>query len=118
MLCGQEIPEFDFSVLHFASPVEFDKTVIPVCFPDKSFDGDFLEGKDLTVSGWGSLMNGSYPDYLHKATLPGATNKDCKKYNDDFANCTYITANTLCAGNPDDRKASQGFSDSGGSIQC
>ena len=115
-ICGMGIPENDFSILHFASPVEFNNSIIPACYPDKSFGGDFLDGKDLTVSGWGTLMNGSYPENLHKATLPGVTNEVCKRSNDDFSNCTYITTNTLCAGDPDNRKASQGFSDSGGSI--
>ena len=110
-LCGTKVPESDFSILHFASPVIFSKKVIPACLPDKSLGGDFLDGKNMTVSGWGAPF---YPN-LHKATLPGVTNEDCKT--EDLPNCTYITTNTMCAGNPENRKASFYKGDSGGSIQ-
>ena len=111
--CGSEVPDFDFSILHFGFKVDLNRKVIPACLPDDSLGGDFLAGKNLTVSGWGA----PYPKNLHKATLPGKNNNDCRTYNDDFVNCTYISTNMLCAGNPENRKAAHANADSGGSIQ-
>ena len=113
-LCSTLRPDFDFSILHLASPVDFNRKAQPACLPDESLGGDFLAGKILTVSGWGDPQ----PGVLHKATYPAITNEDCKKYNDKFDDCSYITSNTLCAGNPHNRTASHGKGDSGGSIQC
>jgi len=112
ILCGSSKPDFDFSILHLASPVDFDKKTQPACLPDESLGGDFLAGKDVTVSGWGA----GGPGVLHKATYPAITNEDCKKYNDDKEDCSYITPNTLCAGNPHNRTASHGKGDSGGPL--
>ena len=74
MVCNEtEIPEFDFSIVHFkpgfVKSFPLNKNLIPACLPDDSMGGDFLEGKDLTVSGWGE----PYYDSLHKATIPGAS---------------------------------------------
>jgi len=104
-------PDFDFSILHLASPVDFNKKVLPACLPDESLGGEFLAGKDVTVSGWGA----PYPGVLHKATYPAVTNEECKKYNDK-EDCSPITTNTLCAGNPHNRTASHGRGDSGGPL--
>ena len=103
-------PDFDFSILHLASPVEFNDKVQPACLPDETFDENFLAGKNLTVSGWGY----PYPKVLHKATYPAHTNEDCIRYNGGKDAC--VTNNTLCAGNPDDRQASSSNSDSGGKL--
>jgi len=111
-LCGSAVSDFDFSILHLASPVDFNKKVLPACLPDESLGGDFLAGKKLTVSGWGA----PYPGVLHKATYPAITNEDCKKYNDNNEECSYITPNALCAGNPHNRTASHGRGDSGGPL--
>ena len=83
--------------------------------PDDSLGGDFLAGKDLTISGWGAPFHDSLR--LHKATLPGANYSDCQTYNDE-QNCTYITTNMMCAGDRLNRKVADGIGDSGGSIQC
>ena len=120
-LCGTNITDFDFSILHLNiqhfhihmnNGITFNNKVIPACLPDKSFGGDFLDGKILTVSGWGKPFYAN----LQKGTLPGVTNKDCSIMND--AKCTYITENMLCAGNSKNRKVGHYFGDSGGSIQC
>ena len=120
-ICGTKPwnpPDFDFSIIHLASPVDFSKKVLPACLPDKSLGGDFLAGKDVTVSGWGLVDGGYYPGVLYKVTYPAITNEKCKQYNDDSEDCSYITTNMLCAGNPLNRTASHGTGDSGGSIQC
>ena len=117
-LCGTEIPDFDFSILHFEFNHEYldlNKKLIPACLPDDSLGGDFLAGQDLTISGWGAPFHDSLR--LHKATLPGANYSDCQTYNDE-ENCTYITTNMMCAGDRLNRKVADGIGDSGGSIQC
>ena len=112
-LCGTGKNDFDFSILHLASPVDYNKKVLPACLPDESLGGEFLAGKDVTVSGWGAPK----PGVLYKATYPAVTNEDCKKYNVNHEGCSLITPNTLCAGNPHNRTASHGKGDSGGNIQ-
>ena len=114
-LCGLNVPDFDFSILHFGFKVDLNRKVIPACLPDDSLAGDFLGGKNLTISGWGA----PYVENLQKATLPGTTNDECKKVNDDTGNknCTFISTNMLCAGNPENRKAAHADADSGGSVQ-
>ena len=118
-LCGKaEIPEWDFSILHFRpgfkKNIPLNKKLIPACLPDDSMGGNFLEGKDLTVSGWGEPFH----DSLHKATIPGASNDDCKTYIDGHnCNVTVNSTNMMCAGNLQDRKVGDGVGDSGGSIQ-
>ena len=107
--CG--VPDFDYSILHLATPVEFNEKVIPACLPDKSMDDQFLDGKNLTVSGWGIPR----PGVLHKASYPAHTNEECKTYFNE-SNCDKITPNMLCAGNPNNRTASHSGGDSGGSF--
>ena len=105
------IPEFDFSILHLTTPFTFNNEVQPACLPDNSMNWR-LEGKNLTVSGWGEPYTGR----LHKATYPAVSNVDCIRYNNDDKNCSYITSNMLCAGYPENRTASSGRGDSGGSM--
>ena len=120
MLCGEaEIPDFDFSILHFQQ--DFKKNfplndwLIPACLPDASIGGDFLAGKNLTISGWGE----PFLYYLQKATLPGASDDDCKTYIDTHGCPIPINStNMLCAGNLANRKVADANGDSGGSIQC
>ena len=109
------ITDFDFSVLHLLTPFTFNNEVQPACLPDSSMSNDFLVGKDLTVSGWGA----PYPGVLHKATFPAVSDSDCKLYNNNkTSNCSYVTSNMLCAGNPKNPTKATGKGDSGGSIQC
>ena len=69
------VPDFDYSILHLATQVEFNEKVIPACLPEKFMDDQFLDGKILTVSGWGL----PWPGVLHKARYPALTNEKCKK---------------------------------------
>ena len=111
--CGTVIFDFDFSVLHLTTPFNFNNKVQPACLPDDSMSNDFLVGKNLTVSGWGR----PYKGVLVKATYAAVSNLDCKSYNNNKTiNCSYITSNMLCAGNPKNRTKAHGSGDSGGSI--
>jgi len=110
-LCATAKVDFDYSIVHLASPVQLNNKVRPACLPDESLDEKFLAGKNLTVSGWGK----PYPGVLHKAHYPAHTNEDCKKYNED-GSCNLITANMLCAGDPENRVSASDNGDSGGPL--
>ena len=88
--------QFDAAILHLSTPVTIGPRAVPACLPDASFAGDFLAGKTLTVSGWGSLASGQAgPSVLHKVNVPGMTQEQCK------ANYPgQITSDMLCAGVP------------------
>ena len=91
-----KLPKFDAGILHLSTPVTLGTRAVPACLPTISFAGDFLAGKTLTVSGWGSLAEGqSGPSVLHKVNVPGMTQAQCK------ANYPgQITSDMLCAGVP------------------
>ena len=79
-------PDYDFSMLHLASPVEFGDRAIPACLPDLSFSGDKLVGKYLTVSGWGRTNiletnndDSDYPELLQSVDLPVLSQEDCRE---------------------------------------
>jgi len=78
--------DYDFSMLHLASPVEFGDRAIPACLPDLSFSGDKLVGKYLTVSGWGRTNiletnndDSDYPELLQSVDLPVLSQEDCRE---------------------------------------
>lgn len=108
----QGVPDFDYSILHLATPVGFNRNVIPACLPDGSMDETFLAGKTLTVSGWGRPR----PGVLHKAHYPAQTNEYCKEYNGEDDRCELITPNMLCAGDPENRLSASDRGDSGGPL--
>ena len=86
----------DFSILHLEQPVEFGARAVPACLPPVSFKGDFLNGKSLTVSGWGKLTEGgTSPNVLHSVVVPGWTNAACnqRQFYDN-----QIMDSMLCAG--------------------
>jgi len=117
--CGVKLPNIDYSVLHLITPFTLNNKVQPACLPDNSMFYDFLVGKNLTVSGWGS----PHRSLLHKATYPAVSNLDCIRiawkcidYIDCKNNCKLITSNMFCAGYPKNRPASTGEGDSGGPV--
>jgi len=86
----------DFSILHLDQPVQLGARAVPACLPQSSFSGDYLDGKDLTVSGWGALSEGGgSPNVLHKVVVPGMTNTFC---NQRQIYGGQISSNMLCAG--------------------
>ena len=70
---------YDFSILHLETPVAIGARAAPACLPPSNFDGNFLAGKTLTVSGWGRLSSGGgSPTVLHSVGVPGMTNVQCE----------------------------------------
>ena len=103
---------YDFSIVHLSKPVELGTRAAPVCLPGTNLGGDFLAGKTLTVSGWGTLSSGgSAPSVLHKVAVPGITNDECKQ---SYGNS--ITSSMVCAGNVTDGGIDSCQGDSGGNI--
>ena len=87
----------DFSILHLDQPIQLGPRAIPACLPSTNFKGDYLDGKTLTVSGWGVLQGGGTPTGLHSVRVPGISNGQCNK--PSFYN-NRITNAMLCAGQP------------------
>ena len=105
--------EKDVATIHLASPVDIDDKVSPACLPDKKkMGGDFLAGKNLTVSGWGKGSKG----VLNKAHYPGQTHDKCRAFMDKYFGEGCITRNMLCAGNYESLDASHSMGDSEGKL--
>ena len=43
--------DFDFAILTLTNPILVDHPAVPACLPPRTWDGEFLVGKNLTVSG-------------------------------------------------------------------
>ena len=85
----------DFTIVHLQQPVQIGTRAAPACLSTESLGGEFLAGKTLTVSGWGTLSSGgSQPTALHKVDVPGITNDQCKA----SYGSSSITAAMICAG--------------------
>ena len=112
--CPGRFGDFDFSVIHLATPVQFDDKVIPACLPNGDLAGDALDGKTLTVSGWGH----PHPGVLHKAQYPGQTNENCTRINAESwcKEMSGASENMLCAGNPYEFEGASSRGDSGGKM--
>ena len=90
--------DYDFSILHLDRPVQLGVRAVPACLPSTNFMGNYLNGKNLTVSGWGALSEGGWgPDVLHSVGVPGMTNAFC---NQPSFYDGQITDAMLCAGQP------------------
>ena len=91
--------DYDFAIIFLAELVPSESRAIPACLPHISMSGDFLAGKDLTISGWGETDSlGSTPTNLRSAVIQGVSNPKCRNlYSiiDQFE----ITDRMICAGN-------------------
>ena len=89
-----KFPNFDFAIVTLKTPISFETRANAACLPTRSYSGDFLVGKTLTVSGWGALsQGGGSPTVLHSVRKPGLSNSRCNNlYNGQ------ITSQMLCAG--------------------
>ena len=85
----------DFAIVHLKQPVQLNDRAVPACLPTSSLGNEFLAGKNMTVSGWGTLSaGGSIPTVLHSVVVPGITNDVCKA----SYGSSRITSEMLCAG--------------------
>ena len=99
----------DFAILHLNSPVQIGTRAAPACLPTSALGGDFLAGKTMTVSGWGTLSSGGgQPTVLHSVDVPGITNSQCNQLYGSITNAM------LCAGNVNNGGVDSCQGDSGG----
>ncbi|KAL9706556.1 hypothetical protein quinque_010074 [Culex quinquefasciatus] len=87
----------DIAVLTMDQPVQFSKSVRPICLPGGDSSRAY-NGLTATVIGWGSLReNGPQPAILQEVNLPIWTNPECsRKYG--AAAPGGIIESMLCAG--------------------
>ena len=86
----------DFAIVHLVKAVAIGPRARPACLPTSSMGEAALDGKTLTVSGWGRVPRKQNPTKLLKAGLPGVTNAKCKK--NWFRRRRQITDQMMCAG--------------------
>ena len=115
----------DFALLTLASAIKLNDKIRIACLPHVDMSHDFLVGKDLTVSGWGTGSDGvdCRQCVLHQAQYPGITNEYCQElYNTDPEGVCEnlaewhpeINESHLCAGIPFPSEKSHSGGDSGG----
>ncbi|XP_062870655.1 coagulation factor XI-like isoform X2 [Trichomycterus rosablanca] len=107
----------DIALLKTNKPITFSDYVRPVCLMEAKNEPSFL-GKKCTVTGWGRLSSGSYPDVLQEAQMPLMSTENCASLlaNDGWGIYKVLPTN-LCAGYPEGGiDACDG--DSGGPLVC
>ncbi|KHJ43469.1 trypsin [Trichuris suis] len=107
-------PHSDIAVIQLEYPVQFSKTIQPICLPP---EGEKAEvGETCLVAGWGYLKADThFNDHLMQVYVPFLDINECAK-NDSYGQKVYKEI-MLCAGYMDGgRDACQG--DSGGALVC
>ena len=90
-------------------PVVIGPRAAPACLPTSNLGSDFLDGRTMTVSGWGATsQGGAQPTVLHSVDVPGITNARCSQH------YTGITNAMLCAGDVTNGGIDSCQGDSGG----
>ena len=104
--------DYDFAIIFLAALVPSDPRVFPACLPSISMSGDFLTGKDLTISGWGKNdSSASFPTTLRSATVQGVSNSKCQNL---YGNEVEITDQMICAGKSEEGGVVACIGDGGG----
>ena len=109
---GERWDKYDFEILHLEEDVVLDETVQIACLPtmEDGLNDTFLDGKNLTTSGWGDRFQGEVgcPNELHSVVIPGYSNERCEK---ETKYTFRMVDSIICAGE-EGKDACQG--DSGG----
>ena len=118
---------FDFTIFHLLKPVEIGPKIAPVCLPSPTLNDEFLNGKNLEVSGWG-WKNQFRPsvdtldNYLYSAIVVGIKNEQCRNEITNFIQLSninidfgVISESMLCSAHPY-RGTCPFFGDSGGNF--
>jgi len=70
----------DFSIVTLSVPVQLGPRAVPACLPTSSMNEAFLNGKKLTVSGWGDQTgSGDYANDLRVLDVPAVANDVCSR---------------------------------------
>ena len=106
----------DFAVVTLTEPVQVGPRAVPACLPTASaHGGSFLDDKNMTTSGWGTLESGgSTPNVLHKVTVPGVSNAVCQQLYEGKYGSNAILSDMMCAGNAAEGGVDACQGDSGG----
>ena len=95
---NSETTNYDYAMLRLKEPVQIGNRAVPVCLADSSLEGNALDNKAVTVSGWGKLSeSGSQPTVLHTVNVQAMSNSECQESYGQSA----ITDAMLCAGQPE-----------------
>ena len=106
---------YDFAVVTLTQPVTIGTRANYACLPTSALGGNFLDDKNLTVSGWGRLgpcfplICASRPSVLHKVPVPVISNADCGRWYSPE-----LTDKMLCAGREGQNAVGVCNGDSGG----
>ena len=76
------LPRYDIALIYLKQPIVLGAMAIPACLPTslEMKRDDFLVGKKLTVSGWGTLcFRCDLSKVLMKIDVIGQSNEGCKK---------------------------------------
>ena len=104
-------PNYDFAIVILTTPISFNTRANAACLPESSWNGDFLAGKNLKVSGWGTTsQGGGNPTVLHHVNVLGLTNSQCGNLYSSYR----ITDAMVCAGNVENGGVDSCQGDSGG----
>ena len=103
---------YDVAVLYLQQAVRFSDDAAPICVPDAySDDADDLEGRMVTLTGWGVSSRGEFKasDVLKRATLSVYSQRYCSSLYPTRGSTSYardaakilpfaFQSNVLCAG--------------------
>ncbi|XP_053348809.1 plasma kallikrein-like [Clarias gariepinus] len=110
--------ENDIALIKIKKPITFNNVVRPVCLTEKVKEAEFLQGKKCTVTGWGRLSSGSFPDTLQKAQVPLISSDVCAEMlPEEDMKPNKVFPSNLCAGYPEGEIDSCD-GDSGGPLVC
>ncbi|KAF5901255.1 plasma kallikrein isoform X2, partial [Clarias magur] len=110
--------ENDIALIKLKKPITFNNVVRPVCLTEAVKEAEFLRGKKCTVTGWGRLSTGSFPDTLQKAQVPLISSDVCAGIlREEDMTRTKVFPSNLCAGYPEG-KIDSCDGDSGGPLVC
>ncbi|XP_013881734.1 serine protease 27 [Austrofundulus limnaeus] len=83
----------DMCLLKLSAPVNFTKSISPVCLASQG--STFYSGLSIWVTGFGVTSTGSISNTLQELNVPIVGNNECTCYLQDFSG---ITGNMMCAG--------------------
>ena len=109
-------PTHDFAMVQLKTPVQISHRANPACLPKVSWGGDFLDGKNMTVSGWGTLASkGEQPTELHGVNVPGVPFAQCEEaYKGNLTIPESVLGSMMCAGDVAEGGIDSCQGDSGG----
>jgi hypothetical protein len=99
--CYRKISWFqhnDIALLKLDNPVEYNQKIQPICLPSKNTDIGGIEGKTVTVMGWGRDRSwGQASEVLRYTEMPMWKLSECKRVFNRFAPNRLQDSN-ICAG--------------------